>query len=401
MAVFFKYQAKKYSGEEVRGRIKADHKNTALQMLRKQRLFVTKIWQVPEPGYLSVKIKSGVQVKELALFCRQFATLSSSGVPIVQSLYLLKEQTGNKALKGALEAIAEDLQGGKSLGQALSSHHKIFSAFFINMVEAGEMSGSLDHVLDRLADYFERAYELREKFKTAITYPAFIMSMAICTIGCVFIFVLPTFAQIIIELQAPISLPTAIVIQISEWLKGNWVSLLFFPLLSGLLYKKYTQTPQGKRRLDYLTLQTPVYGKIVKQMNIVRICRTLAILLESGITLMTGLELIKNQTRNTLFKEALEQAIESLKKGIGLSVPLQESSYFPPMVSHMIRVGEETGGLDTVLRKITDFYEKEVHRTITRLSTLLEPVLICLIGGIISFIMISILMPIFSIMDAM
>ncbi|GAB6182060.1 type II secretion system F family protein [Desulfotomaculum defluvii] len=404
MALIFKYRARNYVGESVAGDTEAPDKYAAIQKLRNKGLFVTEIWQATNGvhflGNIRLGPRSKVSSKELALFCRQFATLSSSGIPIIQSINILAEQTQHRALIKSLDDIAESLQAGNSLGQALAHHRELFPAFFINMIEAGEISGSLDHVLERLAGYFESTYELMEKFKTAITYPMFVSVISLITIGCIFIFVLPTFAQIIIDLQTPVTLPTFIVLQLSKWLQKSWYFLIVIPFLLGLLYKKLSLRPQSKGQLDHFSLKVPIYGTIIKQINIVGICRTLAILLESGISLVESLEMIKSQVQNVVFAKALDQAIESLKEGNGLSIPLKGNSNFPPMVGSMIGVGEETGELDTILHRITNFYEREVYRSINRLMTLMEPILICLVGGIVSLIMISILMPIFSIMDS-
>lgn len=403
MALLFKFVARDYTGNPVQGEIKAAHKYAAIKLLRSKRLFVTEIGQIahedPPLGKISI-LPGRVGIKELALFCRQFATLHSSGLPITQSIDILIKQTEQRALKSSLKDIAESLQAGNSLGQALAKHEKFFPAFFISMIEAGEISGSLDQVLDRLAGYFESSHELMAKFKTAITYPLFVLVMSLFTIGCIFIFVLPTFAQIIIDLQTPVTMPTFIILHLSQWLQRNWYFLIVLPLMLGALYKIISHSPQYKGTLDHFSLQIPIYGTMIKQINIVRICRTLSILLESGITLMTGLEMIKSQTSNTAYQEAICRIIASLKEGKGLSQPLKDSSYFPPMVSNMIGVGEETGKLDLLLNRITDFHEREVYRSMTRLTTLMEPILICLVGGIVSLIMISILMPIFSIMDS-
>ncbi|MEG6522527.1 type II secretion system F family protein [Desulfotomaculum sp. 1211_IL3151] len=401
--MFFKFMAKDYTGNLVQGEIKAAHKYAAIKLLRSKRLFVTEIRQIvhADTPLGEIPIFPGwVGIKELALFSRQFATLHSSGLPITQSIDILIKQTGQRALKSCLKDIAESLQAGNSLGQALAKHKPFFPAFFISMIEAGEMSGSLDQVLHRLAGYFESSHELMAKFKTAIAYPLFVMAMSMFTIGCIFIFVLPTFAQIIIDLQAPVTMPTVIILQLSEWLQKSWYLLILLPLMLGALYKKISHSSRYKVAFDHFILHIPVYGTIIKQIHIVRICRTLAILLESGITLMTGLEMIQSQTQNTAYKEVISQTIESLKAGNGLSLPLKGSPYFPPMVSNMIGVGEETGKLDAALKRITDFYEREVYRSMTRLTTLMEPILICLVGGIVGLIMIAMLMPIFSIMDS-
>ncbi|SHE60464.1 type IV pilus assembly protein PilC [Desulforamulus putei DSM 12395] len=398
----FKYRARNLAGKVITGKITAPHKIEAINRLRQKNLFVAEIKEMStDKGLFKFMPEARVSIKDLSLFCRQFATLTNAGIPIIQSLNILYEQTENKALLHAIKDMKKNLEAGYSLSQSMSYHSKIFPVMFMNMVEAGELSGSLDQILDRLATYYENSHELMEKFKSAITYPLFILVMAMVAVAAIFIFVLPTFTQIIIDMQAPIALPTVIMIKISDVLRGYWYVLMITAICLVVGYKKFSSTSGGKKIVDQTVLFLPVYGKLIQQIHIVRFSRTLAILLSSGISLLASLDVMKNHAQNSVFGQAIGQAITSLKEGSGLAAPLQKSEVFPAMVINMIRVGEETGELEVLLEKTANFYEKAAYQTITRLSTLLEPVLICLVGGIVSLIMIAILIPLLSIMDSL
>lgn len=401
MAVTFKYKARNVCGQETSGRVTASNKSAAINLLRQDKLFVTDIVQVSSSEQqLSLFFAPRVRVKELSLFCRQFATLISAGIPIISSLHTLYQQTENQSLRIALQDIAQHLEAGKSLSQSLAQHPRIFPPICLNLIEAGELSGSLEQVLDQLANYFEKYHELMEKLRSAITYPLFIILIAIVTIGTVFIFMLPTFTKVILDLQAPIPVSTAVVIKISDFLREDWYKVLIMFILLTYVCKKWLSTAYGKKLYDQKIFCIPVYGKLIRRMYVVRFSRTLALLLYSGTPLLTSLSVLKKQLQNSVIRQTIELSIRSLQEGGGLAVPLQKSKVFPPMVSQMIGIGEETGELEKLLNKIADFHEKEVNQLVNRLSALLEPILICLIGGILGIIMLSILLPIFDIMDS-
>ena len=402
MALTFRYKATNRAGRVINGRIKAPNRFAAVTLLRDKNFIVTEIKEVA-PVLRSGEFlpQKRLSAKELALFCRQFATLTSSGIPIVQGLQILSEQTENEGLRLAIKETINNLEAGQLLSQAMSKHPKIFPALLVNMVAAGESSGSLDHVLDRLANYYEKSLEITEKLKSATTYPLFVLTIALATIICLFVFVLPTFTQILIDLQAPLSLSTKVTIKIGELLRTHWIHLLFFFLVIILGVKKYATTQSGKTLLNQVTIRLPIYGKLMKQLYLVQFSRTLAILLGSGISLLTSLGMVKSHVNSVFFQQSVEQAAKNLEEGNGLVLPLQNSAFFPPMVIGMIRVGEETGQLEKLLHKIADYYEQEVYQTINRLSSLLEPLLVCLVGGIIGLIMIAILLPVVNIMDSL
>lgn len=402
MAVTFKYKARNNCGQETTGRVTAPSKSAAINLLRQDKLFITDIAPISTvEQQLSLLLKPKVRLKELSLFCRQFATLISAGIPIVSSLHTLYQQTENQSLRIALQEIVQHLEAGKSLSQSIAQHPRIFPPICLNLIEAGELSGSLDHVLDQLANYFEKYHELMEKLRSAITYPLFIIFIAILTIGTVFIFMLPAFTKVIVDLQAPIPLPTAVVIKISDFLREDWYKVVILFILLTYCCKKLVSTAYGKRIYDQNVFCIPVYGKLIRKMYVVRFCRTLAVLLYSGIPLLTSLSVLKNQLQNSVIQQTIDMSIKSLQEGGGLAVQLQRSKVFPPMVSQMIGIGEETGELEKLLNKIADFHEKEVNQLINRLSSLLEPILICLVGGILGIIMLSVLLPIFDIMDSL
>lgn len=402
MALTFRYKATNRNGQIIKGKINAPNRFVAVTLLREKNYIVTEIQEVsPIARSWGLFLRKSLSAKELSLFCRQFATLTSAGIPIVQGLQILAAQTDNKGLRLAINETINNLEAGQPLSQAMSKHPKIFPALLINMIAAGENSGSLEHVLDRLANYYEKSLEITEKLKSATTYPIFILAIALITIVAIFICVLPTFTQVLIDLQAPLSFSTKLTIKISDLFRAHWLHLLFFILVITLCVKKYSTTHSGKTLLNQVMINLPVYGKLMKQLYLVQFSRTLAILLGSGISLLTALGIIKSHVSSIIFLQTIEQAEKSLEEGSGLALPLQNSIFFPSLVIGMVQVGEETGQLEKLLHKIADHYEQEAYQTISRLSSLLEPVLVCLVGGIIGLIMFSILLPVINIMDSL
>lgn len=405
MDSIFKYRARNTAGKFVNGKINAPHKGTAIYLLRARKLFVMEIKEVPGSSELYKECKpwltgGRVDLKDISLFCRQFAAMTGAGVSIMQSLHVLCKQTSNKSLANAIQSLIADLESGRSMSEAMAKCPKVFPEIFVTMVKAGEVSGSLDQVLDRLADYLEKNHEHREKIKSAITYPITILLFSILVMVVLLIFILPAFAQVLTGLNAPIPAATALLLGTGEWLQSYW--FLFPPLGIFLvyIYKALSANPGGKKFIDKVILTLPLFGGLIKREYILRFCRTMAILLRSGVPLLYSLDLVKHMTVNSVIIQAITRAEESIKGGHGLADPLRSSQIFPPMVIKMIEVGEETGSLEALLDKIALYYGQEIDQTVNRLSAALEPLLICFIGSIVGFILISILIPVFGVMNS-
>ncbi|GAB6156852.1 type II secretion system F family protein [Desulfotomaculum varum] len=402
MSILFKYKAKKITGRTVRGRITAASKYEAIQALRQQRLFIIEInATASDRPWLSGFVGPKFNLKELSLFCRQFATLTAAGIPVIQGLSILLAQAENRSLQHALAGVIENLQAGQTLSQSLACQPRLFPPVVIHMAEAGEISGSLDDLLTRLADYLEKYYDLSEKYKSALAYPVFILLLALVVVGLMLVFVLPAFTRVLQDLQAPVPAATAFVMKTGELLRHYWYVGLPAGLFTAVLGKILVSGPGGQQLKERVTLKLPIYGPLIKKINLLRLCRTLAVLLNSGIPLLRCLLVLQNSAPNSAVNRAVRVAADGIREGQGLAVSLQQSGWWPPLAIRMIQVGEETGELPLMLDKVAGFYEKEIYQTLNRLTALTEPLLICLVGGLVSLLMLSVLLPILSIMDAL
>jgi type IV pilus assembly protein PilC len=280
-------------------------------------------------------------------------------------------------------------------------HPAVFPKVFTSMVKAGEVGGNLDQILERLAHHYEVNHDLKEKVKSALTYPLIVVAIAQLTVIALLIFVIPTFVKLLTDLQAPIPVLTAIIINFSNFIRGSWFTLVVFILTLLYGYRQFKVVPSGKRILDRAALNFPICGGLIRRVKVTRFCSTLALLLHSGIPLLQALAVVKHVSDNYQLAEAVSRAEESIIQGHGLAVPLGVSGIFPPMVIKLITIGEQSGSLDTMLEKVSLYYEKEITQIANRLSAMLEPILICLIGGVVGLIIISILLPVFSVMNSL
>lgn len=398
----FSYKARNQSGKLVTGKVEAENRNKAITLLRERRFFVVEIREIPAGGVslsLNKIFQKKVSTRELSVICRQFATMTQAGIPILQSLNILTQQCDNKMLKETLKKVTENLEGGMSLAESLRSFPKVFPQILISMVEAGEVGGVLDQVLERLAINFEKEHDLKEKVKSAMTYPAVVVVVAVLTIAALLIFVVPNFVTMLTDMQAPIPPATQIIILISDFLKKFWYIVLFLVAGTVVGYKQAIKLEKGKEVRDQVVLKLPIVGPIIKKTIISRFCRSLGTLLKSGVPVLSALEVVKNIAGNYAVIKSIKEAENSIKVGQSISLPLQKSGIFPPMVTSMMAIGEETGSVDTLLEKIADFYEREVEELVSRLSSMLEPVLIVGMGGVVGFIILSIMLPMFSVID--
>lgn len=405
----YKYAAKDFALNRTTGEIQAVSEKEARSMLKQQDLFVLEIKEIKskkEKGGsgLNMEIEifeSKVKHDELTLFSRQFATLIDSGVPISRSLHILSMNTENKTLKKVLTTVTEDIEQGQSLSVALSKHKKIFPSLYIDMVAAAEIGGALPEVLDRLATYMEKDKSVRGKVKSAFTYPTIVMLVAIIAVIVILSVVIPKFIPLFEDLGAELPLPTRMLIGASTFLQSYWYVALIAVGLFGLGVFLYSKTKVGRKHIDWLKLHIPIIGVVVRKSSIARFARTLETLQRSGVPLMESLEIVGKTSGNVHIEKALQYALDSLGEGQGISKPLAITNIFPPLVTQMMEIGEETGELEKMLSKIADFYEEEVDVAVKNLTSMIEPVITVFLGVVVGFIAIAVIMPMYEMMGEM
>ncbi len=391
----FEYKGKTLAGAAVQGQLKANSKADLERVLRQNRILVTSISKkAPE---LDIKFGTGIKKIEISRFTRQFATMIGAGLPMVQCLDILSQQTENKALSKIVGQVKDGVQGGATLSDALARHPKVFDTLYTNMVEAGEIGGALDAILNRLAAYREKADKLIRKVKGAMVYPSVIVVVAGGgTIGML-AFIVPVFAQMFGGLYAELPGPTKIVLMLSHFLQDNMLYLVLgsIGLTSGTLW--WRKTPSGALLWDKGMLIMPVIGNLVRKSAVARFTRTLGTLLASGVSIIEAMEITAKTSGNLVIGNAINKSTLAIAEGDTITGPLRESGVFPPMVTQMISVGEKTGGLDEMLNKIADFYDDEVDDAVAALTSVIEPIIIVFMGVVIGGILIAMYLPMFDI----
>ncbi len=402
MAQDFFYRARNKRGRVVRGRISAANTVAATAMLRNRSLFVVEIKPARQPIW-EKKFhlwERKVSTLDLAIFCRQFATMYSCGVPIIQCLNISAQQTENTKLAEAINGMTDMLGRGRSLADAARCYPRIFTPVFVSMIEAGESSGALESVTERLALHFEREHTLREKVKTALIYPSMVVATAIAALVVLIVFVLPSFVNILAEYEADLPVTTKIVISGSNLILDYWYVMALVIVAAGLIIKQMLSTRQGRTMFDGIMLRLPLCGVLLKSMVLSRFTRMLGTLLAGGVPLLQAFDVVGKVVGVTQVEQAVTEAAKCVREGQSIAGPLQRSRVFPPMVTRMMAVGEETGKLDLMLEKLADFYDREVDDAASRLSAMIEPLLIIGLGIVAGFIILSVLMPMFSIIGS-
>jgi type IV pilus assembly protein PilC len=380
------------------GVIVAESKEAVRARLRRQQIIVT---QVKEQGkeIAFPLLRGGISAKELAVFTRQFSVMIDAGLPLVQCIEILGIQSENKVFQKVLLQVRQDVESGATLADAMRKHPKAFDDLYCNMIAAGEAGGILDTILQRLAVYIEKIVRLRRAVRSAMIYPIAVLAIAALVVTIILWKVIPTFAALFAGLGAELPLPTRVVIWLSNFV-GRYFLLLVF-LLGALLYalKRYHATYRGRRVIDGLLLKMPILGLVLRKIAVARFCRTLATLVSSGVPILEALEITAKTAGNAVVEDAIMATRKSIEEGKTISEPLKETEVFPPMVVHMIAVGEQTGALDAMLSKIADFYEEEVDAAVENMLTLLEPIMILFLGIVIGGIVISMYLPLFSLLS--
>jgi type IV pilus assembly protein PilC len=397
----FAYKAKGVDGNVVEGTLDADEQRTAVARLRDQRLTILEIGEKTASPLDALqalfKGKGKVTNRDLVLFSRQLSTLVSAGVPIVQSLAILEAQAENPAFKEVLNAVRGDIESGLSISDALRKHPDAFPELYTSMIKAGELGGILDTILERLTAYLEANEALKAKVKSAMMYPIIVLS--ICFVITIFLltFVIPRFATIFQSFGAELPLLTQTLLDISTFVKQpiNFLCIMASPVVGWKLFQRAQKTPAGAKFIDAKLLTLPLFGIILKKVAVARFTRTLGTLIKSGVPILQALETVASTAGNVIIAEAVLSARENIREGGHLSDPLKKSGVFPNMVTAMISVGEETGALDAMLAKIADFYDQEVDTAVKGLTSLIEPIVIVIMGAIVGTIVAAMFLPMF------
>lgn len=388
-----------WSGKTLRGTIEsgevaADSREAAIAQLRLKNITPTVVTEKASKAALG--FKGRVRDKDIVVFTRQFATMIDAGLPLVQGLEILSSQVENKTLAKVLSAVKTDVESGSTYADSLKKHSRIFSDLYVNMVAAGETAGILDTILNRLAVYIEKAMKLRKKVKGAMIYPIVVTGVAVLVITVIMVFVIPTFSKMFATFGGTLPLPTRIVITMSNFLTGMGGVMLLGVIIAAVVFiVQARKTEKGKSLIDKLLLKLPIFGTILTKVAIAKFTRTLGTLVSSGVPILDGLEI----TAKTAGNKVIEHTVLDVRKGVAegktLADPLSKAKVFPPMVTHMIAVGETTGALDAMLGKIADFYDDEVDATVSNLTAMMEPVLMIFLGTSVGFIVVSMYLPIF------
>jgi general secretion pathway protein F len=398
----YEYRALNTSGRTVKGIVDADSSRAARLKLRRNGIFPTELHEEAEAQgdkreFDVLRFLRRVKLQEVAITVRQLSTLLSAGLPLVESLTAIIEQVPNPALKKIVTQVRERVNEGSSLADAFAQHPRIFSSLFVNMTRAGERSGALEIVLERLADFTENQVAFRHKISAAMVYPILMTFVGIGVLGFLLGYVIPTVTQIFEDLKQTLPLPTLILMMASDALRRFWWVGVVVLALMLLGIDRYSRTEAGRLVLDRVKIKAPIFGPLALKVAIARFTRTLAILLRSGVPVLTSMDIVKNVVSNRVLEHVIEEARDNIREGQDIAPPLRRSQLFPPMATHMIAVGEKSGKLEDMLMRVADTFETDVETTVQGLTALIEPLMILLMGSVIGFIALSILLPIFQI----
>ncbi len=398
----YKWVGTSRKGKTLKGELEAANEKIARAQLKRRNLQIKKLKAKPKDIFENVSfMQPKVTKKDVVIFTRQFSTMIDAGLPLVQGLTILAEQTENKTFRAILKQITRDVEGGSSLGEALSKHPKIFDDLYVNLVSAGEVGGILDTILQRLAAYIEKAEKLKGQIKGAMTYPIVVMAIAILVIAVILVFVIPVFEDMFSGMGAGLPVPTQIVVNMSRFIKGNIHYMIGGIIVFAFAFKKYRGSSTGKKQTDSVALKLPVFGPLLKKVAVARFTRTLGTMIGSGVPILDGLEIVAKTSGNVVLEEVIFDVRSSIAEGQTIADPLSETDIFPSMVVQMISVGEATGALDTMLTKIADFYDDEVDAAVAAMTSMLEPLLMVFLGGSIGGLVVAMYLPIFKMAAAL
>ncbi len=408
----FKFEALDTAGAEVKDAVEASNEEEASQKIKAMGYFVTKLTAVQGKGGKKGQKKKtgksrktftigGVSQKMLTIFTRQFSTLQDAGLPILRSLRILEKQMKPSVLKNSLIDVVEDVESGMTLSEAFGKHPKCFDRLYVNMVKAGEAGGALEVILQRLAEFKEKAQSLKKKIIGAMVYPCVVIFVAVAILTFIMVMIIPKFKKIFDEFGLQLPQATKTLISISTWMASYWYFIPLFPLGIYLLIKLIRLSRAGNYALDRITLWIPIVGSLVEKTCVARTMRTLGTLIASGVPILEALSIVKETANNAVFERMFQRVLESIREGDTIADPLRESRLVDDMVTNMVEVGEETGDLDTMLYKVADFYDEEVDNTVKALISLLEPIMIVFLGAAIGGIVISLFLPLIKLLEGL
>ncbi|MCX6345919.1 MAG: type II secretion system F family protein [Armatimonadetes bacterium] len=400
----YSYTALDVNGKTVKGKVEAENEQIVLSKLHEQRYHVLSVnegkSQATKSAATTGKSGKAIKLASMVIFSRQFATMIDAGIAIVRCLDILEGQTKEPMLKGVISQCKKDVKGGMSLTDAFSKHPNVFSRLYVNMVKAAEAGGILDTILERLSGFLEKEQEIRGKIKAAMIYPVLVLVFASIMVMVLFIVVLPKFKEIFVSMNVEMPATTNMLFAFSTFLVSSWYILLGIGIAAHFGFKWYAKTENGAWQIDVFKLKVPVVGELVQKMAISRFARTFATLIASGVPMMRSLEIVSETSGNRVIAHAIDSARNAIREGQKVSAPLVQSGLFPAMVTHMIDIGEETGRLSEMLSKVSDFYDEEVENAVKGLTSMIEPCLIVVMGGLVGFIAISIMAPIFKLISS-
>jgi type IV pilus assembly protein PilC len=395
MAIVFQWSGKTVKGVIETGEITAATKEEVIAQLRRKNITPTTVVEKPKKTS-RVGFGGKVKDKDIVIFTRQFSTMIDAGLPLVQALEILSTQVENKNFGKTISQVKVEVEAGSTYADALRKHPRVFTELYVNMVAAGEAGGILDTILNRLAAYIEKAMKLKKKVKGAMVYPAVVTSIAVLVIAVIMIFVVPTFSKMFSTLGGTLPLPTRIVIGTSHFIAGIG-GLLTAGAITGIIVfiVQFRRTEKGQRITDRILLKLPIFGPLLNKVAVAKFTRTLGTLVSSGVPILDGLEITAKTSGNKVIEDSIMEVRKGVVGGKTLAEPITKAKVFPPMVTHMIAVGESTGALDAMLGKIADFYDDEVDAAVSNLTAMMEPMLMVFLGSAVGFIVVSMYLPIF------
>ncbi|MBU3216756.1 type II secretion system F family protein [Clostridium estertheticum] len=392
----YKYKVMDHKGQKIEAIFKANSKNEVLAMIEDNNYYPIEIKEVLEREQKDLfESFEKVKTKDLYIFCRQFYTMINAGANIANALDVLKKQTENKKLKKSLYEVHDDLQKGVSLSDSLSKHKDVFPDLLINMINTGEVSGNLDTIMNRMASHFEKENKINNQLKSAMVYPMVLGCLSVVIVIFLLTFIMPTFTGMFTSSGVALPAPTRIIMGISQFIQTKWYILI--AVIGGAIYgmKSYVKTPQGRLSIDGLKLKLPIIKDITEKAIVSRFTRTLSTVIASGVPLVQALEVVQKVVGNKVAENALEKIKEKVVRGVSLAEALGVEAIFPEMLHSMIKIGEESGSLDDILDKTANFYDEELETSLKKMTTMIEPLMIIVMGVIIGFIVIAMMLPIF------
>jgi type IV pilus assembly protein PilC len=400
MSQTYEYKVRDRSGSLVTGQLVGDSETLVLQRLREMGMTPVEVKRTGTGLKMEINLRPGkVKLKQIAVFCRQFATMVNSGLPILRALSILADQTQSTELAKVLVQVRTDVEQGASLSGAMGKHPKAFNNLFISMVKAGETGGVLDDVLLSLASQIEKEVELRRQIKSAMTYPVVVVALVSLILAAMLLFVVPQCETIYSNLGGTLPLPTRILLGVSGAFRTYWYVFLLAGGIGSFFFRRYKRTDKGRARVDALKIKVPVFGPLFHKVALARFSSTLGMLLRAGVPILQALDNVKETVNNRVIADAVDDVKSSVREGESIAKPLGKHKVFPPMVVQMLAVGEETGAVDTMLDKVAEFYNNEVTATVEALTSLIEPLLIAIIGGMVGAAVIALYMPMFNIIN--